>query len=170
MEMYRKSNFVKWTISLSICGILVFCSDIWPANKWLGLAAAMITLAVCILSFVLAFTNIKTAMLGVTAAAFCFSVSHNHWPANTRFKMAEEKLSSLIAAHDDPTKIETPIWCGSCYIREVETRGDSICFWTDLTPAGYTGLVYTRDGHATRYFNIWRNIRLNPNWQIISED
>ena len=168
--MHRKSNFVKWTIALSICGILVLSSDIWPANRLLEFVALLITLAVCILSFVLVFTNIRTALLGITFAAFCFSISYNHWPATTRFKMSKDELNRLLAAHQGSTKIETPIWCGSYYIKEITTRGDSTCFWTDLTPAGYTGLVYTPDGQTMRYFNIWKNIRLSSNWQIVSED
>ena len=165
-----KSAFAKLFVILAIgCGI-VFAADMLPAIRLLEFAAVFVTVAICLLAFVLVFTDIRTAMLGIAAAAICFSISYNHWPAQIRFKLSENQLAELLASQKNPLTIETPVWCGLYRIEKIELRANSTCFWTDLTPAGYTGLIYTPNDRKLMYFNIHKSIELDSNWDIISED
>jgi len=169
-QKLRKSNFGRWLAGLSLCCLVVIASDIFPENRIIDVAAILIVLPVFLLSFALVFTNLRTAIMGITAAAICFSVFTNHWPAKIRFNIAANDLNQLVDSHSNTAAIEMPIWCGSYKIKAIERRGDSICLWTDLTPSGYTGLVFTPDHQERRYFNIWKSIDIDSNWTIISED
>ena len=170
VQNHRKSNFIRWLSGLTICCLAVIASDIFPENRLLEFAAILIALLVFLLSFALVFTNLRTALLGITAGAICFSVLANHWPAKFRFSISRNDLNQFVDAYSNDSGIEMPIWCGSYRIKQIERRGDSICLWTDLTPRGYTGLVFTPDDQERRYFNIWNEIEISPNWSIISED
>ena len=165
-----KSAFAKLFVVLTIgCGI-VFAADMLPAIRLLEFAAVFVTVAICLLAFVLVFTNIRNAMLGIAAAAICFSISYNHWPAQVRFQLSENQLAEILASQKDRLTIETPVRCGLYRIEKIELRGNSTCFWTDLTPSGYTGLIYTPNNSQRLYFNIHKSIELDSNWDIISED
>ena len=166
----RHSGFWRWLIALSVACLVVFFADIFPAIRLLDFVAILTTFVVCVLSFALIFTDVRTALLGLTAAAVCFSISYNHWPATTRFKFSEGRLSELLADYQALGAVDAPVWCGSYYIEKIGRRGESVCFWTDLTPAGYTGLIYTPDGQRMKYLNVHKQIHLNSNWQIVSED
>ena len=166
----RQSDFWKVSIGLSLACLLVFSADLCPANRLLDFAAVITTFFVCVLSFFLIFTDVRTALLGITAAAVCFSISYNHWPATTRFKLSENRLNEMVANHQALNVPDVPVWCGSYYVKKIGQRGESICFWTDLGWGGYTGLIYTPDGQKRGGFNVHNSIDLNSNWQIVSED
>lgn len=167
----RHSSFWKWTIALSFGCLIVFATDIIPAFGLLEIVGVLITIAVCLLSFVLIFTDVRTALVGITAAAVCFSISYNHWPATARFKLSEQRLNELLSAYEADNNVEVPTWCGSYYVRKIERRGQwTTCFWTDLGWGGYTGLIYTPDGRRMQYVNDHKQFHLNSNWRIVSED
>ena len=96
VQNHRKSNFIRWLLGLTLCCLAVIASDIFPENRLLEFAAILIALPVFLLSFAFVFTNLRTALLGITAGAICFSVLVSHWPAKFRFSISRNDLNQLV--------------------------------------------------------------------------
>ena len=68
----RHSGFWRWLIALSVACLVVFSADIYPAIRLLDFVAILTTFAVCVLSFALIFTDVRTALLGSLLLPFVF--------------------------------------------------------------------------------------------------
>jgi hypothetical protein len=85
------------------------------------------------------------------------------------FEISKPQLQELAQRVENGEEISTPQFVGVYRVKKIERKPyGAICFWTDLTPSGYTGIVKCPDNELK--FNIWSHHQLENSWHLISED
>jgi hypothetical protein len=164
---------------LGLCAILG-CGTIWfSATGGEPTVVLLATVPFCFLNMIIASalaygrslrTCARSVLLGPCVAVLVIlSVTAANWPLRVSYALnrpAFDQLAKRVRAGEDMTM---PRSVGLFKIRRAEVYHNGVtCLWTGLDPAGYTGFVQCGPDHVP--FNLWSIVRLDHEWQFISED
>ncbi len=98
------------------------------------------------------------------------SVPITNWPLRAAFKLCHSSFDKIASSLQAGKTFPNPIQIGFFSIKKAEicTLNGKICLWTNLDPAGKTG--FTKCPINNVPFNLWSIIKLDNDWQFISED
>lgn len=170
IDMERSLSIIWLSGCFAIFSGVVVCANAFPSFRLLEIAAMFLSVALIPMAiYAIVFTNIRTALIGITAVAIGLSVWTTNWPAKARFTSAQAKFEMLLAEIENGKTISAPRWVGSYRVQQIDIKKTgAICFWTDLYPIGYSGIVKCQEDKMN--FNIWNHIQLTDDWHMIVED
>lgn len=135
------------------------------------LSAAVIMVS-CVLVSYRRYTKraVLPALIGPVLCLFIIiSAGMTSWPLRVIYALSRDALDSLAHRVRAGGQISTPVRAGFFTIKRLEISAHNIvCLWTYPRPAGNTGFVQCRRDYVP--FNLWSLIRLDNDWQFISED
>ncbi len=113
---------------------------------------------------------VKPAILCASASlAVIISVAATNWPLRVAYAMSRDGFDALAQQIRTGDNVSTPVRSGLFVVRQAElSRNGIVCLWTHPNPSGSTGFVQCPRDHVP--FNLWSIVRLDDNWQFISED
>ncbi|BCM90950.1 hypothetical protein IAD21_02813 [Abditibacteriota bacterium] len=137
-------------------------------------------IAVIVLCFTWKWTGLHTCrsvrakwvnvIAGVTCLVIFVSVPLTHWPLRLAYILSRPSFEALAQSLQTGTKYPHSMRVGAFYIKKAEIYNidGKICLWTDLSPSGKTG--FTRCPSNDLPFNLWSSLKLDGDWQFVSED
>lgn len=167
--MKRTRNLPILYGCLAAFSVVIVLVNAFPSFRIYPLASLILSVPLVFLGLKAIFTNVRVALAGIAAIAICVSVWTSNWPVKVRFLFSQAQFDALASDVENGNAVNVPVWAGSYRIRKVEVRKTgAICFWTDLSPSGYSGVVRCSENKMD--FNIWSHIHIVDDWRLISED
>ena len=154
---------------LAAFSVAIIFVNAFPSFRIYPLASLFISSPLVGLGLCAIFTNVRAALAGIAAIAICFSIWKSNWPVKARFSFSRAQFEALASDVERCNSVTVPVWVGSYRIQTIDVRKTgAICFWTDLSPSGYSGIV--RCSEHKMDFNIWSHIPIVDDWRFIAED
>ena len=101
--------------------------------------------------------------------AIIASVPVWQWPLRVTYSWSRSAFDSLAERIRAGEHLQVPQRVGLFVIRKAEVSHNGIvCLWVVPNPAGSTGFVQCKRDHVP--FNLWSLVKLDDQWQFISED
>ena len=156
-------------VVLALLSVAIVIVNALPEFRIYPLISLLCSVPLVILGLAAVFTNIRAALVGITAIAVCISIWTSNWPVAARFSISRGQFESLADEVRDGKSVPPPLWVGLYRIQQIETRKTgAICFWTDVSPSGCSGILNCSE--AKMNFNIWNHIPFSCEWRFIAED
>jgi hypothetical protein len=168
------------TLLASVCGLLAAVSVYLSATGcekismvlWAVLFSGIDAVAgiVLITRRLRAHRSISTSVgAALTCIAVIISVAIWHWPLRASYSWSQNAFDSFAERVRAGQDLRMPQRVGFFKIEKALVSRDGIvCLWTMPNPAGSTGFVQCRRDHIP--FNLWSVVKLDDQWQFISED
>ena len=154
---------------LVILSVAIVFVNAFPSFRIYPLISLFLSVPLVIAALLAIFTNIRAALTGIAAIAICISIWTSNWPVKARFSFSQAQLEVLASDVESGKAVNVPVWAGSYRVEKIDIRKTgAICFWTDLSPSGNSGIVKCPEQEMN--FNIWSHIPLVGNWRFIAED
>lgn len=114
--------------------------------------------------------SVLTAAFGsLVCLALIASVAAWQWPLRVSYGWSRAAFDSLAQRVRAGNGLEMPQRVGLFTVRKAEVAHDGIvCLWIVSNPNGSTGFVQCGRDHIP--FNLWSLVKLDDQWQFISED
>ena len=154
---------------LALFSAAIVFVNAFPSFRIYPLVSLLFSIPLVLVGLWAIFTNVRAALTGITAIAICISVWTSNWPVQARFSLSHSQFEVLAKHVENGSSVGVPVWVGSYRIQKIQIKeSGAICFWTDLAPSGYTGIV--RCPEQKMDFNIWSHIPLVDDWRFIAQD
>ena len=155
--------------SLAAFSVAIIFVNAFPSIRIYPLISLLLSIPLVIMALCAIFTNIRASLAGIAAIAICVSIWTSNWPLRARFSFSRARLESLANDVENGKSVNVPLWAGTYRIRKIDIRKTgAICFWTDLSPSGYSGIVRCSENKMD--FNIWSHIPIVDDWRFIAVD
>ena len=167
--MKRSRHLPLLFTCLAALSVAIVFVNAFPSFRRYPLVSLFLSVPLVLAALFATFTNIRGALAGITAIAICISIWTSNWPVKARFWFSHAQLEAIANDVQSGNSVSVPVWVGSYRIKKIQIKkSGAICFWTDLSPGGYTGIV--RCPEQKMDFNIWSHIPLADDWRFIAED
>ena len=123
IDMERSLSIIWLSGCFAIFSGVVVCANAFPSFRLLEIAAMFLSVALIPMAiYAIVFTNIRTALIGITAVAIGLSVWTTNWPAKARFTSAQAKFEVLLAEIENGKTISAPRWVGSYRVQQIDIK------------------------------------------------
>ncbi|RYZ83608.1 MAG: hypothetical protein EOP06_19650 [Proteobacteria bacterium] len=107
---------------------------------------------------------------GLVCLGIFISVPLTHWPFRIAYALSRSELDAVALSLKSGVKFTHPMRVGVFSIEKAEIydHNGKVCLWTVVDPSGSTGFTQCPPNNVP--FNLWSSLKLDDEWQYVSED